>query len=422
MKRALPLLALGLAAAAAAPAPARQWSVAAPVPGSFGAGYPYDVAVASDGAAAVAFVRDGIRVAIRLPDGTWSRATKVSTGSNAVAGPDVAVDGAGEILVAWTQSRVTGSAPIGRNSVRVVIRAANGRWEAPHTVGATEHFIDAGLRLRANRRGDAVLGWRGVSSRGHDLLQAAFRPARHGFGGAHSLGEAGFDLQLAVAGRGVAYAAWTHLSPPSYLRSSVRLATRGRRRWSRPATIAADDAGGPQLALAPHRQVLIAWRAAEQGIGATRTGLAAVTERSPDGMVAPPRLLASNRTPGPLVAVGPSGERLVVWADATALGDEPAPAALSWVAGPGIDSFGFAQRQLGVGPGPMAMLRDGTAIVVWGAGTIQAVVRPPGGSFGKPQLLAPRGQFPVIAAGTRSAFAVWLSGGRLMAARRQPRG
>ncbi|TML09445.1 MAG: hypothetical protein E6G41_00085 [Actinobacteria bacterium] len=296
MKGALAVVALGVAAAAAGPAQARQWSSPAAVPGSFGTGYPYDVAVAADGTAAVAFVRDGVRVANRLPDGRWGRAVKVSTGSHAVASPDVAVDGAGEVLVAWTQSRVTGGAPVGRNSVRVAIRAANTRWGAPRTVGASEHFIDAELRLATNRRGDAVLAWRGVSARGHDLLQAAFRPARRRFGDPHPLGEAGFDLQVAIAGRGVAYAAWTHLSPPSFLKSSVRLAARGRRTWSRPATVAAGDAGGPQLALAPQRHVLIAWREAEQGIGATRTGLAAVTERSADGRLAPPRVLADNET------------------------------------------------------------------------------------------------------------------------------
>jgi hypothetical protein len=392
------------------------------VPGSFGTGYPYDVAVAPDGTAAVAFVRDGIRVAVRLPDGRWSTAKKVSAGSNAVASPDVAVDGAGEVLVAWTQSRVTGSAPIGRNSVRVAIRAANTRWGAPQTVGATEHFIDAEVRLATNRRGDAVLGWRGVSARGHDLLKAASRPARRRFGNPRSLGEAGFDLQVAIAGRGTAYSAWTHLSPPSFLRSSVRLAVRGRRSWSRPATVAAGDAGGPQLALAPQRHVLIAWREAEQGIGATRTGLAAVTERSADGRFAPPRLLADNRTPGPQVAVGPSGERLVVWPDASPLGEEPALAALSWTVGTADGGFGAVQRRLGVGQGPLVMLRDGTAIVAWGADAIQAVVRPPGGIFGEPQLLAAHGAFPVVGGGTRSAVAVWLSGGRLMASRRQARG
>jgi hypothetical protein len=422
MRRSAAILALALTAAVGGPAhAARRWTSPAPVPGSSGTGYPYDVAVASDGTAAVAFVRDGIRVAIRSPDGRWSRANKVSTGSKLVAGPDVAIDRAGEVLVAWTQSRITGGAPVGRNSVRVAVRAANGRWAAPATVGSTEHFVDAELRLKTNRRSDAVLGWRGVSARGHDLLQAAFRPSRGSFGRAQSLGEAGFDLQLALTRRGVAYAVWTHLSPPSYVKSSVRFAVHGRT-WSRPATLAAGDAGGPQLAPAPHRHVLIAWREAEQGLGATRTGLAAVTERSADGSFALPRVLADNRTPGPQVAVGPTGERLVVWADAATLGEEPAPAALSWSVDSGNGTFGFVQRQLGVGQGPMVMLRDGTAIVVWGAETIQVVVRPPGGGFGKPQVLARHGQFPVIAPGTRSAVVVWLSGGRLMASRRQARG
>jgi hypothetical protein len=267
-----------------------------------------------------------------------------------------------------------------------------------------------------------VVAWRGVSTRGHDLLQAAFRPARRGFGRARSLGEAGFDLQVTIAGRGVAYAAWTHLSPPSYVKSSVRLAVRGRRRWSLPATVAAEDAGGPQIALAPGRRMLIGWREAEQGLGATRTGFATVTERSAAGVFAPAHVLADDRTPGPQVAVGPTGEQLVTWTDGAAPGEDPPPAALSWTVGPGEGAFGPVQRRLGVGQGPLVMLGDGTAIVVWGSGTIQAVVRPPGGIFGEPQVVASTGSFPVIDGGTRTAVAVWLAGGRLMAARRQARG
>jgi hypothetical protein len=424
MKRRVASVALGIAAAAGPPADAAvRWSPPAPVPGASGVGYPYDVAVEPDGSAAVAFVRDGIRVAIRSPGGRWSRSRKVSRGRTAVTAPDIAVDKAGEVLVAWTQSAATGRAPpVGRNAVRVAIRTTSGRWRAPRTVGATEHFIEGELRLATDARGDAVLGWRGVNrtaSAPHDLLQVAFRPARHGFGEARSLGEAGLDLQLALDDRGVAYAAWTHLLPPSYLKSSIRLAIRmPKRTWSPATTVAADEAGGPQLALTPDRHLLVAWRDAQQGIGATRTGLVTVTERTAGGLLAPPRLLADTRTPGPQLAVGPTGERLIVWSNTSALDIEPGPTALSWAVGSPDGAFGPVEGRLGVGPGPLTMLGDGTAIAVWGATTVRAVVRPPGGTFGDAELIARRGQFPVLAAGARTAVAVWLADGRLMAAER----
>jgi hypothetical protein len=426
MRRTLAFFALGVAAAAGPPAHAAPWSSPAPVPGSSGVGYPYDVALEPDGTAAVAFVRDGIRVAIRSPRGTWSRSRKVSTGRTAVTTPDIAVDAVGEVLVAWTQSDVTGRAPpVGRNVVRVAIRSANGRWGAPQTVGATEHFIEGEPRLATDARGDAVLGWLGASGTGaaaHDLLRAAFRPAGRAFGEAHSLGEAGLDLRLALDGRGVAYAAWTHLSAPSYLESSIRLATRRRRSsWSPATTVTAGKAGGPQLALAPDRHLLIAWRDAQQGLGATRTGLVTVTERTADGLLAPPRLLADTRTPGPQLAVGPTGERLIVWNNTSAVDIDPGPTALYWTVGSQDGTFGPVQSRPGVGPGPLAMLGDGTAVAVWGATTLRAVIRPPGGTFGDAELVARRGQVPVLATGAHTAVAVWLTDGRLTAAARSAR-
>lgn len=424
MKRTLALLALAVGLVGSPPAhAAAPWSSPARVPGSSGAGYPYDVAVEPDGTGAVAFIGDGIRVAIRSPRGTWGRTRKISDGRNPVMAPDVAVDAAGEVLVAWTQSSVPRNAPpVGRNAIRVAIRSPGGHWSAPRTVGTTELFIDGQPRLATNARGDAVLGWRGVGGTGatNVLLRAASRPARGTFGRARSLGEAGVDLQLLLDDRGVAYAAWTYLSPPSYLESSVRLATRTPAgSWSPAVTVDAVKAGGPQLALTADRRLVIAWRAAQQGLGATRTGLATVTERTTDGRLQPPQLLGQTPTPGPQIAIGPTGETLVVWNNTSALEIGAGPATLSWTARLPDGTFGPADSRPGVGPGPVAMFGDGTAVTMWGTTTLRAVVRPPGGRFGEAELVARRGRFPVLAAGKHIAVAVWLADGRLMAARRR---
>src|SRR5512133_2025816 len=144
------LLATALAALAfpAGAQAAGAWTTPAPVPGSAGVGFPYDVAARGDGAAAVAFIQDGIRVAVRAPDGRWSRAERVSLGDTGVAAPDVAFDSAGEVLVAWTQNTVHGAAPVqGASYVRAAVRGPNGRWGAPRTVGRTLHFVDGQPRL-----------------------------------------------------------------------------------------------------------------------------------------------------------------------------------------------------------------------------------------------------------------------------------
>ena len=192
------------------------------------------------------------------------------TGATGIAAPDVAFDGAGEVIVAWTQNTAHGAAPPqGPSYVRVAVRGAGGRWGAPRTVGRTSRFIDAQPRLAANTRGDAVLVWRGLrgaGARARDVLQAAYRAAGGAFGEARSLGEPGIDLQVAIDDGGTAYAVWSHAQAPSFVASSIRLVRRTRSgSWTRPSTVAAVAAGGPQLALPGDGDLLVAFRGQPAG-------------------------------------------------------------------------------------------------------------------------------------------------------------
>ena len=276
-------------------------------------GFPYDVAAKRDGTTAVAFIQGGIRVALRAPGGAWTRAEKVSTGATGLAAPDVAFDGAGEVIVAWTQNTAHGAAPTeGPSYIRAAIRGADGRWGEARTLGRTGHFIDGQPRVATNSRGDAVVLWRGLrgsGSRARDVLQAAYRAAGGAFGGARSLSEPGIDLQVALDDGGTAYAAWSHTRAPSFVASSIRLARRVRSgAWTRPDTVAAVGASGPQIALPGDGSLLVAFRGSQQGVGATRTGFAMVAERTPASGAEPPLLLSFTRTVGPQLAVSTSGE------------------------------------------------------------------------------------------------------------------
>jgi hypothetical protein len=411
-------------AAAVVTAPARAanpWSAPAPVPGSSGAGFPYDVAATRDGTAAVAYIQDGIRVTVRRPGGDWTRPRKVSRGHTGVASPDVEIDRRGEILVAWTQNGVLGPAPPrGPNYVRVAIGGTDGDWSAPRTVGRTRHFVDGNPRLAIDDDGDAVLGWRGVRrtrAGARDALQVADRPAGGVFGSARSLEVGAIDHAVAIDARGAAYATWAVTVPPAHVRSAIRLARRtSSGGWTRPVTVFADRAGSPQLGLPDDGSLLLAWRAGQQGIGATRTGLAMAAEGVAGAPIGPARVLSSARTLGPRLAVTRTGEAIVAW---TAVGGALDPSAgapaLYWTARPAGATFGPVEVAPDVRSDAVAMLADGTAVTVWSGTALRAAVRPAGGFFGEPELISSRGDFPVLAAGDRMAIAVWLQGGRLMA-------
>jgi hypothetical protein len=245
-----------------------------------------------------------------------------------VASPDVEIDRRGEILVAWTQNTVLGPAPPrGPNYVRVASRRTDGDWSAPRTVGRTRHFVDGNPRLAVDEDGDAVVGWHGVRRRGssvRDELQVAYRPAGGAFGSARSLEVGAIDHAVAIGARGVAYATWAVTVPPAHVRSAIRLAHRtASGAWTRPVTVFADRAGGPQLGLPGDGSLLLAWRGGQQGIGATRTGVAMAAE-GVAGAIGPAKVLSPARTLGPKLAVTRSGEAIVAW---TAVGGALDPAA-----------------------------------------------------------------------------------------------
>jgi len=288
-------------------------------------------------------------------------------------------------------------------------------------VGITRHFIDGQPRLATNARGDAVLAWRGLAGSGAaaHLVQVAFRPAGGRFGARTSFRQTGTDLASAVDANGGAFVAWTSHAPPSFVQSSIRLAARPPHRgWTAPSTISTASAGGPQMAPQTDGRLLLAWRDAQQGLGATRTGLVTTASRAADGTIGPAHRLSDVRTPGPQIAFAAGAETLIAWNTASSLEIGARPASLQWTTLGADGTFGTPDTRPGVGPGPVAMLGNGTAIAMWSSTAVRAVARPRGGTFGAAELVARRGRFPVLGTGRRTAVAVWLADGRLMAAAR----
>jgi hypothetical protein len=395
-----------------------RWTTARDVPGSAGAGFPFDVAVAP-GAAAVAMVRDGVRVAIRDRRGRWSPAEAVSRGRTGVTAPDVEVTAGGEVIVAWTQSAARRTAPLrGINEIRVAIRDRRGRWTRPVAVGETLNFIAADVRLAANARGDAAVLWRGQASgdRSRDVLRLASRRAGGRFGRGASLGEPGIDARLAVDRSGRVFAAWTRTVPPEHLRSEIRFAAGDVARGLTAETVHRDRAGGPKLALTPGGSVVLAWRSDERGLGATRTGRVMAAVRSPAGSWAPPQLLSEVTTDEVQLGASDAGEVLLAWAPTPTTEGARAEVAFYSTTRPPAPEFAPVTGVPAIHLGPLGVLADGTAVTVAGGAGIEAAVRPPGGAFAPVRRLARVGDFPALAAAGSTAVAAWLARGRLRAA------
>lgn len=391
----------------AAPAKATEWSPSRAVPGTVGVGFPYDADVGARGRIAVAFVRRGVRVVVRAPNGRWGRPELLSRARASATAPEVEVTGRGEVVVTWTQSSSRRLPVSGPNAIHVAVRSVRGRWSS-QIVGGTRHFIAAEPRLAVNSRGDAAVIWRGWHRRGgRDRLLAAFRPAGAAFGRAASMGEAGIDQQAAVDAGGRVFAAWTRTLPPEHLRSEVRFAVRAAGAWSRPETVAADRVGGPQLALVRDGSVVAAWRAAERGLGATRTGEVAAAVRSPDGAWGPSRAFSTVRTKSVHVGTSSAGEVVVAWGVAPVSFPERWEPALHVVTRPPGGDFGPETVSPDLVDGPLAVTADGTAVTLQEVRGVKASVRPPGGAFGPFVQLGRVGGYSVASAWGDLAVGVW---------------
>ncbi len=403
-----------LAVAGAPPAhAAAPWSRPAVVPGSAGAGFPFDVAAAKD-LTAIAFIRDGVRVALRDARGRWQPSRRVSTAGAAITSPDVEVSAGGEVVVAWTQSSRRAAPLIGPNRIEVAIRTRSGRWLAPQIVGSSQHFIAADPRVAVNARGDAAVLWRGERGRGSDVLRAARR--RHGgdFRRGVSLGEAGVDQQAIVERGGRVDAVWTHTLPPEHLRSEIRFAAAAPNAgWGAARTIHADDDVGPALGQAPDGSFAVAWRSGGSGIDPTAGGHVLAALGGEDGTFAPARMLSDAPAAHVHLGIAGSGEVVVAWSPPLNEVSGVAEPVIYWSARSPGGEFSAVNASAGARAEAFGVLTDGTAVAVDARGGIASTIRPPGGGFGAPLQIAPAGDFPALATAGQTATAVWLRRGRL---------
>gem|GEM_PF-2611086 len=370
-----------------------------------------------------------IRARPRAANRVLGAARAVSSTRELVAAPAVALDGAGNAIVVWSQAgrstRIMGSyAPRG------------GRFSGPFEIGRTTAFLGARPSIAVNARGIAVVAWNGGSR-----VQIARRPAARCRPGHPSgcfqrpqLLPRGSDQTVALTPGGTAFVVYSATSGiGAETRTQLRLAVAPQNGLFGPtrAIPGPGQASQPSLALSSNGSAVIAWRGSPPTGGEQDAdGPILVTVRDALGRLVGP--VVASQLPGsrPQLRINGSGEAIVAWDGRNPTPQNPDGAEVVVAVRPA--SGGAFGAPLTINPpgtaaagASLALDANGTATLAYsasllGAGTaagpIVAVAqrRPAGGTFAPAELLPPdfAGAFVFTAGARVTAVSAGRTGGR----------
>jgi hypothetical protein len=402
-------------AALAVPAPAlgvRSWQ--APVT-LFGPS-PYtpraDLAVEPNGTAVVVGEGGGslgqeIGATFRPADGGFGTARPIGRGSD----PHVAIDATGDAVAVWVD---------GSSRIQAALRPGGGSFAAPQTVSAAGQTAGE-PRVAIDSAGDALAVWqRGVydyhSGFCQSHIEAAWRPAGGSFGPPQTISggvASAVHPEVAVNAEGTAVAVWESSDVPSCYGDYVQAASSaaggsfGAAQRLSPSGQFANEA---QVAVDPLGDAIAVW----SRFDGTHTRLDAAIEPA-GGSFGPAQTISAvgEDVAGPRVATDGQGDATVVWWSI----DQAIKSAVR----PAGGGFGPPEAIPGGSSGSdvnlpqLAVNAAGDAVALWSQGvfgsTVQAAVRPAGGSFGAAQAISGSsgsvGFYRVGIDSQANALAVW---------------
>lgn len=404
------LLAFALLSTSAAAA----WTPPRTLPDSTGVGALPRAAMGLNGTVAVAFERQGVRVAVRRDTGQIAPTTLVSSANRAVSSPAVAISGRGDILVVWVQARSSRLPLLAPYRVRAVTYVPKRGWGKPRTLGQTPYFESARPQVSTNARGDAAIAWRcsgnGPLGAQTDTACVTVRRAGHRFGALRVLPQpAGTetvqDQQVAVGPKGGVHVAWTSLPGP-VVRYAYRQ-TSGR--WDAARTLSGVPASRPRMAAAADGALVVAWHDAPVTSAGSDVvyGTLSATVRSASGRFSAARTLSAIPIFEPELAAAPSGEVLLAWSAPRGLEPSlPDWTNVHWASRPAgsaqigeeVIATGLTDGTPSFAPtGRLGFVSSGEALLAAGGpGGVRVMTRPAGGEFGPPQLVAAAGDLPQL--------------------------
>lgn len=365
------------------------------------------VAVSGNGTAIAVWARsngahDVVQASLRSPGGDFGAPIDLSTGGASATSPSVAVDDAGNAIVAWR--RLDGN-PI----IRVARRAAGGSFGAPVDVSLADRSSSS-PEVALAPSGEAIVVWRSTDGP-ETLAMASIAPPGGDFGAPIELSARGTRSAragVAMDAAGNAIAVWER---DGVIRARIRPA--GGSFGSTIDLTAPGMASGPTVAMNAGGDAIVAWSRSD---GANRIVQARM--RPAGGAFGPTDDAISSPgedADGATAALDAAGGAIVAWsrsdganervqaASAPAGGSFGAPVDLSPSGG---DAFSPA----------LAIDPAGDAVVAWSTETgpdqiVQAARRPSGGGFALPvDVSAPTGRSTDVVIGIDdegSPLVVW---------------
>jgi len=301
---------LALLAISAAPAGAAPWSAPEEISVPGGSASWSKVGIDAAGNATAVWTRsDGLHLlaqaAERPVGGSWGAPTDLSAAVGNAESVTLAVDPAGDVIVAWKQ-RLAGS-----EAIETSYKPVGGSWGAPEAVEFGSAVVETPA-VAIDAAGDAVLIWRqGVG--GNHVILATSRPAGGSWASPLAISSSALNAEapdVAMSPSGTAAAVWQSSSGATSVVESNELplggSWSGEEAISAPATVtepphvAADPATGAFTAI---------WSRSGTGLVAEVASRPASGGWNAPESISTPALEAH----APVVAVDSAGDAVAAW-------------------------------------------------------------------------------------------------------------
>jgi Divergent InlB B-repeat domain len=375
--------------------------------------YDTQVAVAGDGAVTAVWTRyngsvDIVQTSTRPPGGDWSPVENLSSASGDASDPQIAIGGEDTATVVWLSD--TGTYDRVQSSTRP-LGAGFGSIENLSTTGQDTRAVEVAI----GGDGTTTAIWTEDNGANY-LARTSTRPPEGSFAPAEFISAAGKDARLphvVVGPQGDTVTIWLREDASGDQIVQTRTKPKsGAYGLIQNLSAAGQSSIRPGLAVGPDGSIVTIWARDDGSDDIVQT-----RSRPANGIFGPVENLSAPGEDGgdPQVTFGPDGTTAAAWFRSIGPND-----VLQARVRPQGGTFGPTETLTGTlviaGDLGMASAPDGTVSVVWYSKIAadyltQTATRPPGGSFGEPEMLSAPGEnssYPDIAIGPDGvATAVW---------------
>jgi hypothetical protein len=255
-----------------------------------------------------------VEAATRSAGGAWEKASDIITPVAGTASPTVAIDASGDVVVVWAAT--TGTAWV----VQASYRPSGGSWSAPADLSEPDRTESITPQVAIDQDGQAEVVWSG-SSGGNPVIEQSARSAGGAWATARVISPAGVASVaplISIGPSGDAAVVWTSSGKFGLVVTAAYRRKGGD--WGPAVSVSGASSGplSPSVAVDGHGNVVVAWTRATAG----RSLVQAASRTAASGTWTKPTSLSRAGADAltPNVALGPSGDGVLVWSRFSALG------------------------------------------------------------------------------------------------------